>query len=90
MNNQSSLADRYADIKAQIEFLEGQLSEVKKEIKEIGQEKIVGETAIVELSLSERVSLDQKMVKELMSDEDIKLCQKTTLVETIRVKRISK
>lgn len=90
MNNQSSLADRYADIKAQIEFLEGQLNEVKKEIKEIGQEKIVGETAIVELSLSERVSLDQKMVKELMSDEDIKLCQKTTLVETIRVKRISK
>lgn len=88
MNNINTLADRYADLKAQIELLERALNEVKLEIKEVGQEEIVGEKAIVTLGLSERKSLDQKLIKEFLSGEEFELCSKTILVETIRVKAI--
>lgn len=88
MTNLAALADRYADIKAEIEGLERLLSEVKAEIKAEGREEIVGARAIVTLGLSERTTLDQKLVKEILTDEQIVACSKTALVETIRVKPV--
>lgn len=88
MTNLAALADRYADIKAEIEGLERLLSEVKAEIKAEGREEIVGTRAIVTLGLSERTTLDQKLVKEILTDEQIAACSKTALVETIRVKPV--
>jgi hypothetical protein len=42
MTNLTALADRYADIKAEIEGLTRLLDEVKSEIKAAGREEIVG------------------------------------------------
>ena len=88
MTNLIALADRYADIKAEIEGLTRLLDEVKCEIKAAGREEIVGTRAIVTLGLSERNSLDTKLVRELLTVEQVAACTKTTLVETIRVKAI--
>jgi ParB-like chromosome segregation protein Spo0J len=88
MTNLTALADRYADIKAEIEGLTRLLDEVKSEIKTAGREEIVGTRAIVTLSLSERNSLDTKLVRELLTAEQVAACTKTALVETIRVKTI--
>ena len=88
MTNLIALADRYADIKAEIEGLSRLLDEVKCEIKAAGREEIVGTRAIVTLGLSERNSLDTKLVRELLTAEQVAACTKTALVETIRVKAI--
>jgi ParB-like chromosome segregation protein Spo0J len=88
MSNLATLADRYADIKAEIEGMERLLKEVKDEIKAAGREEIVGTRAIVTLGLSERNSLDTSAAKKFLTDDEIKFCTKTTLVETIRVKRL--
>jgi hypothetical protein len=86
MTNVANLADRYQAIKLEIEALERLLSEVKADIKATGFETIEGQNAIVSVGLSERSTIDQKLVKELLSAEDLALCTKVTLVETIRVK----
>lgn len=86
MTNVANLADKYQAIKLEIEALERLLSEVKTEIKATGLETIEGTNAIVSVGLSERSTLDQKLVKELLSADDLALCTKVTLVETVRVK----
>lgn len=88
MTNLAALADRYADIKAEIEGMERLLKEVKDEIKAAGREEIVGTRAIVTLSLSERNSLDTNAARKFLTDDEIAFCTKTALVETIRVKSI--
>jgi len=88
MTNLAALADRYADIKAEIEGLTRLLNEVKDEIKAAGREEIVGTRAVVTLGLSERNTLDPKLVRTLLTDEQVASCTKTALVETIRVKAI--
>lgn len=86
MTNVANLADRYQAIKLEIEALERLLSEVKADIKATGYETIEGKNAIVSVGLSERSTLNQKLVKELLSADDLALCTNVTLVETVRVK----
>ena len=88
MSNIATLADRYADIKAEIEGLNRLLDEVKAEIKAAGREEIIGDRNIVTLSLSERSTLDTAAAKKLLTAEQIAACTKVGLVETIRVKAV--
>lgn len=80
------LADRYAILKGDIDALTKDLEKVKAAIKATGQETIVGDRAIVVVSLSERTTFDSKAAKALLTDEQIASCEKVTLVETLRVK----
>ncbi len=82
----TNLADRYFAIKNEIDALTRLLDQVKAEIKATGRDEIVGDLAIVSVGLSERVALDQKAVKALLTPAQIIECSKTTLIETIRVK----
>jgi hypothetical protein len=84
--NLAALADRYADIAAEIKGLESLKKELADEIKALGLEEIVGDRAIVTLSLSERSTLDTKLVREILTDEQAAACTKVALIETIRVK----
>lgn len=88
MTNLSTLADRYADLKAELEGIQRLLDECKAEIKATGREEIVGTRAVVTLGLSERTTIDNKLVKEILTAEQIEACSKTSLIETIRVKAI--
>tara|TARA_R110000868_G_scaffold348485_1_gene609590 strand:- start:460 stop:735 length:276 start_codon:yes stop_codon:yes gene_type:complete len=81
-----NIADRYAALKNEIDALTKELDKCKAEIKATGKEEIVGDFAIVTLSLSERTTLDTKLVKDILSAEQIAACSKVTLVETLRVK----
>ena len=80
------LADRYAILKGDIDALTKELEKVKAAIKATGQETIVGDRAIVVVSLSERTTFDSKAAKALLTEEQIASCEKVTLVETLRVK----
>ena len=85
----NNLADRYAAIKAEIEGLTKLLDEVKTEIKATGVAEIVGDQAIVTVSLSEPVRFDATTAKTFLTAEQIAACTKTgDLVTTIRVKAV--
>lgn len=88
MTNISTLADRYADLDAEIKGLQRMQAELKAEIKALGCEEIVGERAVVSLTLSERSTLDTKLVRELLTEAQVEACSKVALVETIRCKAV--
>jgi len=90
MSNFNNLADRYAQIKAEADAWAKKLDEVKAEIKATGVEEIVGTNFTVTIGLSERSTLDNKKVKELLTPAQITACSSTSLVTTIRVKLSSK
>jgi hypothetical protein len=80
------LADRYAILKGDIDLLTKELDKVKAAIKATGKDEIIGDLAIVTVSLSERSTLDTKAVKALLTAEQIASCTNVTLVETLRLK----
>jgi len=86
MSNLSNLADRYAEIKATADMWAKQLDAIKNEIKELGVEEIIGDHFTVTVSLSERSTLDQKKVKEILTPAQIAACNSVALVTTLRVK----
>jgi len=81
-----SPADRFAILKADIDALTKELEKARAEILATGSDRVVGTNVIVEVSLSERSSLDTKAVKALLSPEQISACTKTSDVHTLRVK----
>lgn len=87
MTYAANLADRYAAIKAEIEYMTRLLDEVKTEIKETGMAELVGANSIVTVTLSEPVRFDATAAKKFLTPEQIAACTKTgELVTTIRVK----
>lgn len=82
----ASLADRFALLKGEIDALTKEFDKVKAEIKATGLETIVGERAIVTVSLSERRTFDAKAAKALLTDEQVEACTKVSLIETLRDK----
>ena len=88
MNNLSnlSLADRFAALKAEADRIAKLLDAAKAEIKATGLALVEGEMADVTVSLSERKTIDTKLVTQFLSPEQVEACTKTSLVETLRVK----
>lgn len=81
-----TLADRYAAAKEIADRANKELDALKAEIKALGKEELIGNDCIVTLSLSERTVVDGKKALSFLTDEQAAACQKTSLVETIRVK----
>lgn len=81
-----SLADRYAAAKAAADAANEALDALKAEVKALGQEKLLGVTCDLSLSLSEQRRVDPKLMQALLTPEQVEACKKTILVETIRVK----
>lgn len=86
MSDFNNLADRYAQIKAEADAWAKKLEEIKAEIKATGVEEVIGDHFTVTVSLSERSTLDQKKVKEILTPAQIAACNSVSLVTTIRVK----
>lgn len=89
MTNLNILADRYAQIKAEADAWAKKLESIKDEIRELGESEIVGLHFTVTVGKSNRTTIDSQLVKELLSEEDIKLVSKTSEITTIRVKASS-
>lgn len=81
-----STADRYAILKADIDLLSKELEKAREEILATGSDRVVGDTVVVEVALSERTALDPKAAKALLTDEQVAACSKTTLITTLSVK----
>ena len=90
MTNLAALADRFGSVKAQIEALTRDLDALKAEIKATGRDEIVGNDYVAKVVLQERSSLDQKLVKALLSEEDIAACTRVQLVEMVVPRAIKK
>jgi hypothetical protein len=88
MTNLAPLADRLGSLKAQIEALSRELDEVKAEIKATGREEIVGNDYVAKIVLQERSTLDTKLVKAILTDEQIAACTRTQLIEMVVPKAI--
>lgn len=83
MTNTAALADRFAILKADIQRLNEEMERVRAEIKATGLETLVGDHAIVTVSLYERASFDTKKAKTFLTEEQIAACQKVLLCERI-------
>jgi hypothetical protein len=81
-----TLADRYAAAKVAADAANKLLEDLKKEVKELGIETLVGVTCDLKLCLSEQHRLDTALLKNFLTEDEINLCKKPVLVETIRVK----
>ena len=85
-NHLTSLADRYAVMKAEADDLAKRIDALRKEILATGRETIEGELFAVTVGLSERSTLDTKACKEFLTEEQVAACTKTTVCETLRIK----
>lgn len=81
-----TLADRFAALKAEAERINKLLDAAKAEIKATGLSLVEGEMADVTITLSERKTIDTKLAQQFLSPEQVEVCTKTSLVETLRVK----
>lgn len=79
----TNLADRYAFLKDEIDALTKQLDKVRAEIKATGREQIVGERAIVTVSLYERTTFSSTKAKAFLTADQIAACESVVLCERI-------
>ena len=75
------LADRYAQAKANLEASQKAVDELKAEIKATGSTRLEGAFFAVEVGLSERATLDSKLVKAILTDEQATACTKVAMVD---------
>lgn len=91
------LADRYAAAKGALDAAQKAVDElkakIKAEIKATGIPRLEGASYVlegafyvVEVGLSERATLDSKLVKDMLSAEQVAACTKVSMVETVRIK----
>ena len=86
MNFTITLADRYAAAKFAADAANEALEALKAEIKELGQERHVGVTCDITLSICEQMRFSQKLAAQFMTAEQIEACKAPVLMETIRIK----
>lgn len=86
MNFTITLADRYAAAKTAADAANEALEALKKEIKELGQERHIGVTCDVTLSICEQMRFSQKLAAQFLTEEQIEACKAPVLMETIRVR----
>lgn len=81
-----SIADQYAAAKAAADDAIAALDAIKAQIKASGIERHIGVTCDVVLALSEQKRVDNTLLKQFLSEEQIDACKKPILVERITIK----
>lgn len=81
-----SIADQYAAAKAAADAANEALDAIKAQIKASGVERHIGVTCDVVLALSEQKRVDNTLLKQFLSEEQIDACKKAILVERITIK----
>ena len=80
------LADRYASAKAAADAAIAALEALKDEIKELGMPVLHGITCDLVLDLAEQRRIDNKALKQFLTDDQIESCKKPVLMHRITVK----
>lgn len=81
-----SLADQYAAAKAAVEAATAALDDLKAQVKALGQERIIGVTCDLTLSLVGQQRIDQKLLKSFLTDAQIEACKVESVQERITIK----
>jgi uncharacterized protein involved in exopolysaccharide biosynthesis len=89
MSNIATLADQYAAIKMEIEKLEAQLKEVKKDIVATGRDIIEGDEFKVTVGLQQRESIAVAKAREVLDEATLAKLLKVSEFEVIRYKAIA-
>jgi hypothetical protein len=84
-NFYGSLVDELGALKAQIAELSAREKEITNLLKASNEAAIDGDLFRATISDSERETLDSKLVRELLTPEQVVSCTKTTFVTTVRV-----
>lgn len=64
MSNFAELADRYGELKTQIEALQAQLKEVHKDIVATGTDRIVGESFLIMVNLRKNTEFSEEKIQQ--------------------------
>jgi hypothetical protein len=81
-----SLADRYAAAKTAADAANAALEALKEEIKDLGIPVLHGVTCDLYLDLAEQRRIDNKALKQFLTDDQIEACKKPVLMHRITVK----
>ena len=81
-----SLADQYAAAKAAADAANEALEALKDQIKALGMPVIHGVTCDLHLGLAEQRRLDNKALKQFLTDDQLEACKKPVLMHLITVK----
>ncbi len=79
------LADRYAAAKAAADAANAAFDALKDEIKELGMPILRGVTCDLVLDLAEQRRIDNKALKQFLTDEQIEACKKPVLMHRITI-----
>lgn len=80
------LADDYGKLDTQIKTLQKRADAIKVELKARKIETVEGAAFTVSLSASERVSYDDKAIREILGADTCEPFKRVTITETLRVK----
>jgi hypothetical protein len=81
-----ALADQYAAAKAAADAAVEALDALKAQIKAAGLERHIGVTCDVVLALSEQKRVDNALLKQFLTEDQIEACKKPVLVERITIR----
>jgi hypothetical protein len=81
-----ALADQYAAAKAAADAAVEALDALKAQIKASGIEHHIGVTCDLKLALSEQRRVDNALLKQFLTEDQIEACKKPILVERITIR----
>jgi hypothetical protein len=90
-HNQSTadLVDEAGNLDAQIKRLEKQFSAIKGELKSRKVESCEGQRFAVTVTASERVTYDDKSIREILGEDAVAEFKRVTSVETMRFSAVA-
>jgi hypothetical protein len=83
-----NIADRYITLREQTKAIEAEMDRIKKEFIATGMEHLAADEydfAMVH-QLSERGTIDKKLLAQFLSEDQIKACTKVTQISSVTVK----
>lgn len=83
------LADLYAQAKARADAAAEELEALRKQILETGSDKVLGDFYMVAVNISERVTIDSKKVREILTPDQVASVSRTSEILSLRVKPVA-
>ena len=84
----SNVIDQYSVVDAQIKALQVTLKDLKQQILDMNESKLIGDLCELTISESYPVTFSKDLAETLLSPEDFKRCHATAIkpTKTIRIK----
>jgi len=83
-----NIADRYITLREQTKAIEAEMDRIKKEFIATGMERLAADEYDLAMvhQLSERGTIDKKLLAQFLSEDQINACTKVTQISSVTVK----